>query len=370
MTTAEAETPLARLLQEEIRASGPMCVSQFMGTCLFHEQFGYYRRQQAIGRQGDFVTAPEISQIFGELIGLWCAVVWQQMREPRRLHLLELGPGRGTLMADVLRSARLLPAFRDALQVHLVEISETLRAAQAERLRDTANVTWHESWPDAGSFAGDALIVVGNEFLDALPIDQVVYRGGAWYWRLIGLDDTGAFGFVDGDRREFTRHPAPSEGDVREFSDAQDQLMQVLAEYGKAGPVAALFVDYGSEHPQPGDTLQGVRAHRYVSPFDYPGEADLTAQVDFSGLTRAAQRGGLVVDGVVTQAEFLGALGVVERASRLMSANPGRAGEIEAGVARLLAPNGMGTRFKAMGLRGAGLPPLPGFAVKQGTEAS
>lgn len=361
--TADADTPLAILLKEQIRAYGPMAVAQFMSDCLFHETYGYYLRQAAIGAKGDFITAPEISQIFGELIGLWSAVVWQQTGEPERLHLVEFGPGRGTLMADALRSARAVPKFRQALRVHLVEINATLRAAQREQLSGEAAIDWHEGWPESETFVGEPVIVIGNEFLDALPIEQTIARSGAWHWREIGLDQAGTFAFVDGKPSGHAVEGELKDGDIREFSEAQDHMVAVLAEYAGAGPMASLWIDYGSEQTMLGDTLQGVRNHGYVSPFETPGETDITAQVSFGALAREAVRLGVGVDGPVPQAEFLGGLGIVERASRLMSANPAKAGMIEAGVARLMAPNGMGTRFKAMGLRSQGLPPLPGFPV-------
>lgn len=358
--SAEDETPLSRLLKEQIRALGPIAVSQFMSDCLFHETYGYYTRQAAIGARGDFITAPEISQVFGELIGLWCAVVWQQMGEPDRLHLVEFGPGRGTLMADALRSARAVLKFRQALQVRLVEINTTLRDAQRERLKGEANISWDDGWPESEAFSGEPVIVIGNEFLDALPIEQIVARDGAWRWREIGLDSTGAFAFVDGTPSGHAFADA-AEGDILEFSEAQDRVVRLMTTYANAGPMASLWIDYGAEVQAFGDTLQGVRAHQYASPFDMPGETDITAQVRFGALAETAKVGGLGVDGSMPQAEFLGVLGIIERASRLMSANPAKAGMIEAGVARLMAPNGMGTRFKVMGLRSRSLPTLPGF---------
>ncbi|MET0567565.1 MAG: SAM-dependent methyltransferase [Hyphomicrobiaceae bacterium] len=367
----QGDTPLALLLKEQIRAYGPMSVAQFMSDCLFHETYGYYTRQAAVGAAGDFITAPEISQVFGELLGLWCAVVWQQMGEPARLHLVEFGPGRGTLMADALRSANAVARFRSSLHVHLVEINGTLQRAQRARLAAEATISWHDGWPGAATFAGDPVIVIGNEFLDALPIEQIIARNGAWHWREVGLDAADSFAFVNGRPSGHAIDGSAREGDVREFSEAQDHVADLMVQYAQAGPMASLWIDYGSDTPFSGDTLQGVRQHKYVSPFDAPGETDVTAQVDFSALVRRARDGGLGVDGVVPQAEFLGALGIIERASRLMSANPAKAGMIETGVARLMAPNGMGTRFKVVGLRSATLPPLPGFpmpAVAMGNQ--
>jgi SAM-dependent MidA family methyltransferase len=267
-------------------------------------------------------------------------------------------------MADALRSARAVAKFRTALHVHLVEINTTLQRAQRERLEGEGAISWHDGWPGAETFAGEPVIVIGNEFLDALPIEQIIARNGVWHWREVGLDAADGFAFVDGRPSGHALNESVREGDVREFSEAQDHVADLLAQYAQAGPMASLWIDYGSDAPLMGDTLQGVRQHKYVPPFDAPGETDVTAQVDFSALVKRARDGGLGVDGVVPQAEFLGALGVIERASRLMSANPAKAGMIEAGVARLMAPNGMGTRFKAVGLRSAQLPPMPGFPVQ------
>lgn len=357
--TGEADsTPLARILREDIRRWGPMPLSQFMGDCLSHAEFGYYSRKPAIGAAGDFVTAPEVSQMFGELIGLWCAVVWQQMGAPDQVRLIELGPGRGTLMADALRSASTVPAFRQALDVHLVEVNSVLRDMQTRCLARHDDVTWHDTWPN--DLENVPAIVIGNEFLDALPIDQLIFRDGAWRLREVDVDDAGAFKLIDGRVIDDVFESA-SEGDVRETCDGQYDVLMSLSASARTAPTAALFIDYGYTDDVPGDTLQGVRAHRYVSPLSMPGETDITAHVNFARLKRQAEDFGLSVDAAVTQAEFFGALGLIERASKLISSNPAKAAEIEAGAARLMAPQGMGGRFKAMGLRSAGLPTFPGF---------
>ena len=358
-----SDTPLGWLLKAQIRESGPIPVSAYMAACLQHPEFGYYVRRPAIGAEGDFITAPEISQIFGELLGLWCAAVWQQMGEPARLHLIELGPGRGALMADMLRSARLLPAFRRAIAVHLVESNATLVTLQKERLAAESAINWHRALPDV--LSDGAVIVVANEFFDALPIAQYVLLDGAWRQRLVGLDAAGAFQFQNGDVTDVDWACPAVDGDVREVCEAVPTMMARFGEFSRTRDFAAVVIDYGSGDDLPGDTLQAVRRHHYTSPFAVPGESDLTTHVNFADLARAAHAQGLAVDGPTTQAEFLGALGIVQRGSRLMSANPDKAGSIEAGVARLLAPNGMGARFKAIGLRGRSVPPLPG--LPQGT---
>lgn len=362
---ARRDTPLALELKERIRAEGPVTVAEFMRMCLQDPDHGYYRARRAIGAGGDFVTAPEISQVFGELIGLWCAVVWQQMGAPKSFSLVELGPGRGTLMADALRAVRIVPGFLDAADVVLVEISETLAAQQRGALAGTqARVSWAE-----GLAAVDRTrpaIIVGNEFLDALPASQWVVAADGLHARTVALDEAGRLVFAHA--RERIAHASAGApdvahgrpGDILEGRDvaALTRDLQALME----GPgAAALFIDYGHTETAAGDTLQAVRAHRHEHPLCSPGEADLTTHVDFAALVRPF-RGRFGVDGPVTQAEFLGALGIVERASRLMSANPQRAGEIEIAAARLMAAPGMGTRFKAIGLRSSGLPALPGLS--------
>ncbi len=354
------DTPLARKLKERILREGPITVAQYMQACLHDPEHGYYRKAPAIGAGGDFITAPEISQVFGELIGLWCAVVWQQMGQPAKLNLVELGPGRGTLMRDALRAARSAPSFRDALTVHLVDSSETLRAAQEAALADIDLPLHFHAEPSEvlmmrSKIAEEPTIVIANEFLDALPIEQLEFRGSSWQARTIG--------YV-GERLDFLAgvksasapeaHPKdmePSEGDILEVCAGHDDYAEALAAKSKTAPLAALFVDYGHMTTGLGDTLQGVAGQRFVSPFFAPGETDLSAHVDFEQFAEACRGAGLATDGPITQAEFLGALGIMERASRLMAANPAKAAAIEAGVARLMSPTGMGSRFKAIGIR-------------------
>jgi NADH dehydrogenase [ubiquinone] 1 alpha subcomplex assembly factor 7 len=363
------DTPLALQLKAEIRAGGSISVERFMRACLYDPEHGYYARRDVLGATGDFVTAPEISQVFGELIGLWCAAVWQQMGSPPRVSLIEFGPGRGTLMADALRAARLLPAFADALTVHLVEVSEKLRAVQAKTLEAYGAISIAPDWPEHDDLAPGPVIVIGNEFIDALPIDQFVFHAGAWRLRSVGLDDSGAFSFVpaQGSYPNIAAKLPPQEGDVFETSAAGGELSRYLGRLIMKGRrVAALLIDYGHMASAFGDTLQGVRGHRHASPLTRPGETDLSTQVDFAALGLVLRGAGFgmgntVVEPVTTQAEFLGSLGVVERASRLMAANPARAADIEASVARLLAPTGMGTRFKVLGMRNGLDRPLPGF---------
>jgi NADH dehydrogenase [ubiquinone] 1 alpha subcomplex assembly factor 7 len=356
-------TPLAHTLVARIQREGPIGVAAYMEACLHDPAHGYYRRRNAIGRAGDFITAPEISQVFGELIGLWCAVVWQQMGSPATLRLVELGPGRGTLMRDALRAVRTVPAFQKTLHVHLVETNASLEAEQRATLQDEdVEMTWSD---DVDAAMGAPVIVIANEFLDTLPIAQWVRRHGHWLMRGVGLDGEGRLAFVEGESDPAFQVPPGIEDGAREgeIFETRDAALQACSDKLAAlgAPLAALFIDYGHVVPAMGDTLQAMRAHRYDDPLAASGEVDLTAQVDFSAVAAAMKRCKLACDGPVTQAEFLGSLGIAERASRLMAANPAKAAHIEADIARLMAPGGMGTRFHAIGVRSPGLAPLPGF---------
>ncbi|MFA5898565.1 MAG: SAM-dependent methyltransferase [Hyphomicrobium sp.] len=356
-------TPLALKLAERIARAGPISVADFVAACLQDADFGYYRRKAAIGAEGDFVTAPEISQVFGELIGLWCAVVWQQMGGPPKVRLVELGPGRGTLMRDALRAARLVPAFIAALSVELVESNATLEEAQRQTLDgEQVPVTWAPA-----IVPGDGpVILIANEFLDVLPAEQLVFRQGAWCVRCVGLDASNRLVFVDGPVLTDARLPqsvsAPADGDI--FETRQRAFADLARQLASAGqPVAGLFIDYGHQVSGLGDTLQAVAAHRYADPLENPGEADLTVQVDFAAFDAVMRACGFHCDGPVPQGEFLGRLGAVERASRLMAANPGQAAAIEVGLARLMGPTGMGSRFQVIGIRSVDLAPLPALAA-------
>ncbi len=365
MSAAAGSTPLARQLIERIARSGPISVRDYMDACLNDPVHGYYRAQRAIGSEGDFITAPEISQVFGELIGLWAAVVWQQMGAPSRVRLVELGPGRGTLMRDALRAARRVPGFRAALDVVLVEQNVTLTAMQRAALGDAGvSVRWAgglDAVAHEHEAAGGASIIIANEFLDVIPVTQLAFDGEAWFERGVGLDEAGRLAFVHLAPRETPPHvPAdPKPGAIVEQRDT-GAITKALRRLADAGPLAALFIDYGYEGAMHGDTLQAMRGQRYEDPLAAPGAADLTAHVDFAAFSAAARAAGLAVDGPRTQTEFLGALGIVERTSRLMSANPQAAAALEAATARLIAPTGMGTLFKVVAVRSPGLPALPG----------
>ncbi len=347
---------MTRTLKDEIAAliaaEGPLPVSRYMALALGHPTLGYYITRDPFGTKGDFITAPEISQMFGELIGLWAVAQWQAMGAPPRFHLVELGPGRGTLMADALRAARLLPAFGAAAEVHLVETSPVLRAAQNKAL-ETAGppLSWHDRVEDVPD---GPLIVIANEFFDALPIDQFLRTKGVWHERRVGLDAAGNL--------VFGLHPAPAphigtlaaangpapEGAV--FERMETGPARALASRLARSGGAALVVDYGHAGGF-GDTLQALRAHRFVDPLDAPGTADLTAHVDFSALGRLAHQAGARAFGPLTQGAFLQRLGLLQRAAGLKAnADAATRAAIDAAAARLAGEEEgqMGRLFKVM----------------------
>lgn len=356
-------TPLAREISEQIALEGPISVERYMALCLAHPVHGYYMSQQPFGARGDFTTAPEISQMFGEMLGLWAVSLWHQMGRPTPLQLVEIGPGRGTLMADMLRAGRAMPGFIDAAAVTLVETSPALVQVQRATLRAHA-VTWRREVSDVPP--GPA-IIIANELFDALPIRQYVHAGGAWRERQVGLGPEGLlFGLSEpvGD----VANPAiagkpPFDGAVRELSPAATVLIGSIAQRIASQGGALLAIDYGYATPDYGDSLQAMKAHAFVDPLHEPGLADITAHVDFSALATAAQRAGAVVHPLLTQRALLQRLGIEARAAALQHANPARAGDVAAALARLTgaAEGQMGTLFKALCISAALSAPPPAF---------
>jgi SAM-dependent MidA family methyltransferase len=354
-------TSLLDLIRTEIKTSGPVTIARYMQLCLAHPEHGYYIKRDPLGRDGDFATAPEISQLFGELIGAWLIEVWRQMGRPTPCALVELGPGRGTLMADILRIVSLEPALRDTLDIHLVETSPKLRAAQVETLAPLGVTPTHhdslESLPNVPT------LWVANEFFDALPTNQWVRTPKGWNARKIGLDDQGNLVFgVDP-----TPRPAPKRiidgppGTIIEHSPAQDAVMQQLVSHVRTNGGAGLIIDYGALKSGTGDTLQAVFRHEKADPLADPGYADLTTHVDFAHLAHVAQDGGLTNLGVADQGTFLLALGLLERAGQLGAGSDASTQHaISLAVERLAGDTAMGKLFKVMGFAGTAIP-LPGL---------
>lgn len=356
-------TPLARRLAGEIAAGGPISVAAFMRAALYDPQHGYYATRAALGADGDFTTAPEVSQIFGELIGLWLVQVWLDLGAPAPFQLVELGPGRGVLMADALRAARVRPAFLEAARITLVEVNPALRDAQRARLADHAitHVARLEEAPEG------PMLLVANEFLDCLPIRQFVRAPGGWREKLVGLDAEGGlcFGLSEPLGRAAPVPPAllssAPEGAVAAIAPELPALIGAIARRLHAAPGRALFIDYGYARADGADTLQALSRHRKVHPLDAPGEADLTAHVDFAALSALATDVGLRVDGPAPQGAFLTALGAPARAAALTRAHPDRAAILKAGLDRLIARDQMGDLFLALAMGSPGAPPAPGF---------
>jgi len=357
-------------LEREIRAlietQGPISVSRYMALCLAHPEYGYYTTRDPRGADGDFTTAPEISQIFGELIGIWCAEAWRLMGSPSRLVLVELGPGRGTLMKDALRATKVTPGFLQSVELHLVETSPVLQERQRETLHGIVPaIAWHS---ETKTLPHDApIIVIGNEFVDALPIDQFEKKDGRWHERKIGLGADGSlcFGLDPSLLPDFEKTlpdrmtPAPN-GAVLERRDVS-VISQLVSRISKNGG-AALFVDYGHAESGFGDTLQAVSGHDYAEPLETPGEVDLTSQVDFEALAALAGNTTLSM-GPVSQRSFLTSLGIEMRAEVLkQNASPAIRAEIGISLERLIGPApGMGELFKALAFAHRDLPALPGF---------
>lgn len=356
--------PLARLLARRIAVEGPITVAAFMADALGHPEHGYYVTRDPLGAAGDFTTAPEISQMFGELIGLWAADVWTRIGAPDPVLLVELGPGRGTLMADALRAARTVPAFRAAIRVHLVETSPVLRARQAAALA-AADPVWHD---DPATLPPRPAIVIANEFFDALPVRQFVRGPGGWHERRVTVTGDGEFApaldplpsAAAALIPDAVRRGAPI-GAVAEVCPAGRAVARLLGERIARDGGAALIVDYGHDRPGPGDTLQAVRGHRSAPPFEAPGEADLTAHVCFASLAAAAAEAGATVHGPVGQGAFLEALGIRQRADALARAAPDRADAVMSARDRLIGADAMGTLFRVLALGPPGTGPLAGL---------
>lgn len=359
-------TPLAQRLRARIAASGPVSVEDYMLLCLADAEHGYYMTRDPIGVDGDFTTAPEISQMFGEIIGVWLVNVWQTMGAPDFFHLAELGPGRGTLMADVLRTAKIMPEFLRAAQVHLVETSPVLRARQRSTMEPFSRqakktVHWHDSM---AAIPQGPILVVANEFFDALPVRQFQRRAGGWFERMVNMDASGRFVFELSLAADKNRADTGPENAIAEQSPSGERIMAALARrIGQQGG-AALLIDYGHTQSGFGDTLQAVRRHAFANIFAEPGEADLTTHVDFARLGEIAKKNGAVVQRLTTQGAFLRAMGIEPRAQTLARhASERQRTEIMTALDRLTSAgeSGMGELFKVMAVAHPSLPQCPGL---------
>ena len=359
-------TPLENLIREMILETGPMNIETYMRLALLHPVHGYYASKMPLGESGDFITAPEISQMFGELIGLWCINVWRGMGAPRPFLLAELGPGRGLLMADALRAAKIAPDFLDALDLHLVETSEILRQSQRAALEASGLApTWHAT---AEGLPFGPAIILANEFFDCLPVRHFVRGKDGWHERLVGLDGSGRLCFGLAPDPEPGLNAPGEPGQVLEAGLAGLRGMARLAGRIAAQGGALLVIDYGYDTPARSETLQAVKQHRFADPLADPGEADLTAHVDFCALARAARAAGAAVHGPVPQGEWLVRLGIHERAAALRRhAGAQQSAAIDAALLRLAGdravPGGatMARLFKVLAVARPGIMDLPGF---------
>ncbi|MDO9414786.1 class I SAM-dependent methyltransferase [Pararhizobium sp.] len=350
-------TPLADKIKAIIRQTGPMSVADYFSLCLADPDHGYYRTHEPFGETGDFITAPEVSQLFGEMLGIFLIHAWQRHGMPADVRIVEIGPGRGTMMADIIRVIqKLSPALFDVASVHLVETSERLQKIQSQTLVENKwKITWHESFE---AVPEGFLLLVANELFDALPIRQFVKTPDGFRERLVGLDAEDALAFVTGatgiDPQIFPVPPAAvPAGTIFEISPAREAVMSTICERLQAHKGTALIIDYGHMTTSFGDTLQAVQQHLFDPPLAHPGTSDLTSHVDFESLALQAKAAGISINGLMFQGDFLLGLGLIERASALGTSKDMLTQEtIRLGVERLAgAGEGkMGELFKVLGV--------------------
>lgn len=316
-----------------------MSIAEYMDLCLAHPEFGYYRSRDPFGREGDFTTAPEISQLFGEMIGIWVATIWMHLNKPERIILCEFGPGRGTLMSDLLRVANVL-GMKDKAEIHFVETSDFLIEKQKEAVTDAK---WHSSIETVPQDA--PVIFIGNEFLDALPIKQIVKTKEGWRERVVGLEH-GKLVFGLGGALSGSDLPEAKENEIYEFSPARENIWMEICRRIEGQTGAALMIDYGYVEAKLGNTLQAVKNHSYAGVLENPGEQDLTSHVDFGKLKQIVD--AVDLHGPVTQSEFLKSVGIEARAEKLIELNPDKSETIKSGLKRLIHRDGMGNLFKVI----------------------
>ena len=363
-------TPLKQILLEEIAANGPMPLADYMQRALADPTHGYYMQRRPFGQAGDdggdFITAPEVSQMFGELIGAWLADLWMRMGQPSPFCLAELGPGRGTLMADILRAANVLPDFSAAAQVHFLETSAALRALQKQLVPHAA---WHDT---LDTLPAMPTLIIGNEFFDALPIQQYRKQPDGWSPIMVTAQNDNLV-FMDGaseaavfsDALAACLPATVKPSDIVETAPMVEAAMHAAAQHIATHGGAALLIDYGHAAPACGDSFQAMRGHGFVDPLAEPGLADLTAHVNFPLLAHIAETAGLTAAPIVEQGRFLEALGLSLRAQQLMQLSPGREMDIQSERHRLAAPQEMGSLFKVLGVAHKDMPVLAGFLAEE-----
>jgi SAM-dependent MidA family methyltransferase len=362
---ADERSPLENEIRRLIAVAGPMSIAEYMRLCLTHPQYGYYVTRDPLGSDGDFITSPEISQMFGELIGLWMAAVWQQMGSPENMRVVELGPGRGTLIVDALRAGKVVGDFHAAVVVHLVEISPKLQQVQQQRLESLGvPMLWHAALAEVPS---GPTIIIANEFIDALPVHQAVKQADGWHERVVEIAPGGDLAIGT------TRDPLPHfeatlprglrQSPVGSLYEWRSDTIALEIGRRVRTDGAALIIDYGHAWYGLGETLQAVAGHSFTDPLRSPGEADLTAHVDFAALAQSAEIIGGRIHGPISQRDLLRGLGIDNRAAALKTGAPEKAAEIDQALSRLTATGhrGMGELFKALAIADPKLGPLPGF---------
>lgn len=340
---------LATIIKQHIQLHGPMTIEAYWNLCLAHPEYGYYITRDPLGQNGDFITAPEISQLFGEMIGVWVVEQWVKLGQPEKIHLVECGPGRGTLMVDLLRIGKAVPGFLQAVQIHLIETSPALREKQCAALPEY-DVHWHDNLQTIP--ANDPVIIIGNEFLDALPIRQYMMLEGKWFERVIGLNEENilTWGVLPTPGVAFALPPVEEEnsGKIFEHSLPRENTFHQMCSRVKRQGGAILMVDYGHDVSGFGDTFQAVKNHKYVDVLSQCGDADLTSHVDFGRLKQIAIENGLSVH-LGGQGDFLKRQGIEARAVQLLQkASKEQKEDIESGLIRLLSPKDMGTLFRVL----------------------
>lgn len=355
---------LESYLKDLIKASGPITVSEYMRLALSHEDYGYYRRNNPLGKEGDFITSPEISQIFGELLGAWIISNWHSLGMQQDPIIVELGPGRGTLMKDMLRLIKKIPALYSIAKVHMVEINGDLKEEQRKSLADEEiEITWHESLE---TVPRQSMFLVANEFFDALPINQFVKTENGWNERLVGLDDEDNLTFMDGSSTNLDLLPKGEDievGGMYETSPDSIAIIQDIANRVRDDGGTALVIDYGYFHDGFKDTFQAVKKHEYWPVLKTPGEADLTSHVNFPLLKKKAEEAGAKAYIDVTQGELLEALGLSVRSEMLAkNADEKTKENITLSSRRLSHEDEMGTLFKCMAIAGSNSPIPLGFS--------
>jgi len=381
MQTLKDRTLKDRILAH-IKVSGPMSVASYMSWCLLDPRQGYYPTRDPLGvaknGKSDFITAPEISQMFGEVLGLWLINAWRGMGKPETVQLVEYGPGRGVMMSDMLRTARLDKDFFAAISLNLIEMSSALEAKQAETL---ANAGVPVRWVDSlDAVPAGPTIVIGNEYLDCLPVRQLIMKdrfkgAGGWHERMVDVNPDNPnkliFSVSEAPISEIDQNllpadiPAFKDGDLLEINPGLGQIVEALRKRFAAHSGAALFIDYGPDATELGDTFQALKKHEKVYPLDEPGHADLTARVDFSALGEWAEKAGLTNYGPCPQGQFLSRLGIEVRAVSLSKSSPKSKAKIARQLHRLTDVNDMGILFKAMAIQSPDLPAPLGFGESE-----